>query len=333
MKPRIPMEAIDHAVRMALAEDLGDGDVTSMATIPAGTRARAAILAREDCTLAGVPVAKRVFAESDPHMRILEERRDGERISPGNVVLHVEANARAILAAERVALNFVQRLSGIASETQQFRARAGEGVAILHTRKTTPGLRALERYAVLVGGGSPHRQGLYDEILIKENHLALAGTSVRETVVRAREFARSRRPAAQGAAHGEAHVAGQGGVHGGAHGAALVVGVEATTEAEARAAIDGGADYVLLDNIPPAVLAEWLPKLRAHAKAAGRTVAFEASGGIRKDNIAEYAAAGVDRISCGALTHSARSVDFALDVFVVHETRPGERASNTGARE
>ncbi len=288
--PAVPRDAVARAVAGALAEDVGSdagaADLSTMAVIPADRRARATIVAREDCVLAGLPCAREVFEHLDPKARFEEVHPDGERVAPGDVVLRIEALARAILTGERVALNFVQRLSGIATATRAHVEAAGSGVRVLDTRKTTPGLRALERWAVAVGGGANHRFGLFDQVLLKENHLALSGLPVRETVARARKFV----------------------------GPEVVLGAEARTEAEARAAIEGGADYVLLDNFAPAELARVVASLRGAIAKSGRAVELEASGGVRAANIALFAGSGVDRISCGSLTHSARAIDFALDV-------------------
>jgi nicotinate-nucleotide pyrophosphorylase (carboxylating) len=287
----IPKEAIDRAVRMALTEDLGEGDLTTRAAIPTDGRARASLVTREACVVAGLPVMRRVFELLDPKANFLPGRRDGDRVEKGTVIGALEASAAAILSGERVALNFVQRLSGVATITRRFVDRVDANVLVLHTRKTTPGLRALERYAVGVGGGGMHREGLFDEVLLKENHFALSGLSVEETVRRVRESV----------------------------GKGIVVGAEARNHAEARAAVAGGADYILLDNYSPAKLREEVARLRAlveagGAGAKGRKLVIEASGGIREDNISDFAAAGVDRISVGALTHSARAIDMALDV-------------------
>lgn len=281
-----PVEAIDRAVRAALAEDLGPGDLTTGAVIPEALGARAAIVTRERCVVAGLAVARRAFAILDPAASFPAACQDGEVAEPGDVIFRVEARARAILSGERVALNFLQRLCGIATATRRFVEKAGRPVTLLHTRKTTPGLRALERIAVAAGGGALHRFGLFDEVLLKENHFALSGLPIEVTVRRAREKV----------------------------GKGVVVGAEARSHEEALAAAAGGADYVLLDNYSPETLAEEVSRLRRALASLGRSVAIEASGGIREENVAAYAAVPVDRISVGALTHSARAIDLALDV-------------------
>lgn len=288
-----PDEAIDAAVRAALAEDLGGvgrdaNDRTTSAVIPPTARARATMVSRENCIIAGLRVARRVFEVLDSNITFQKAKNDGERVSPGDVVFRAEGSARALLTGERTALNFAQRMSGIATLTKNLADAAGPRVELLHTRKTTPGLRAIEIQAVEIGGGKRHRFGLFDQILIKENHFALAGAAVGETVKKARVAAGS-----------------------------AVVGAEARNFNEAARAIEGGADYVLLDNYSPDALRDEVPRLREMIQKTGRRVLLEASGGITKDNIAEYAKTGVDRISVGALTHSARAVDLALDVEAI----------------
>ena len=287
-------ESVRAPVSVALAEDVGGGDLTTDAVIDVKRRAVATLVSREDCVVAGVALAAEAFRQLDPTVKVEELRRDGDVLTPGTVVLRAEGSARRLLTAERVALNFVQRLSGIATLTRKFVAAASvvgaeRRVKILHTRKTTPGLRLLERYAVLVGGGMAHRSGLYDEVLLKENHFALSGHSYPETIRRARAAVPAK----------------------------TVVGAEALTRDEAQMAIDAGVDYVLLDNFSPEGLAAEVAALREHMTRTGSRAELEASGGVRLENVALYAATGVDRISCGALTHSARSIDFSLDVVVI----------------
>lgn len=279
------MEAVVHA---ALREDLGSGDRTTDAVIPAGMRARATMVSRENCIIAGLAIARRVFELLDSRAAVEFTKKDGDAVKPGETVFAVKGSARAMLSGERVALNFAQRMSGIATMTRMLVDAAGPGVELLHTRKTTPGLRALELQAVIAGGGARHRFGLFDQILIKENHFALSGAGVFETVQKARAAA----------------------------GGAMIVGAEARNHDEAVAAVEAGADYVLLDNYSPEALAAEVASLRKIIQKTGRRVLLEASGGIRKDNIQAYAQSGVDRISVGALTHSARAIDLALDVVV-----------------
>ena len=272
--PRRP--SWDWLLREALREDLATGDATSDAVLPEGLAGSARIEAREPLVLCGLPLARAVFEELGG--RLEPEARDGELLAAGGVAARVAGPARDLLAAERTALNFLQRLSGIATRTQAFvRAVAGTKAAIVDTRKTTPGWRALEKYAVRCGGGVNHRVGLYDGILIKDNHIAAVG-SVGETVKRARE----RAPLG------------------------LRIQIEVTTPDEARAALDAGADALLIDNQPPDGIREIVNLV------AGRAVT-EASGGVRLETVADVARTGVDRISIGALTHSAPAADLAME--------------------
>jgi nicotinate-nucleotide pyrophosphorylase (carboxylating) len=278
-------------VHRALAEDLGsddlrlDADVTSRLSVPAGTRGRARLVAKADGVLAGIACAVEAFRLLDADAAIDCRLRDGDRFRPGDIVLTVEATMRAVLVAERTALNFVQRLSGIATLTRSFvDAVAGTGAVILDTRKTTPGLRLLEKAAVVAGGGQNHRIGLYDQVLLKENHFGFARPLGYEQVVR-RCVERQDAP----------------------------VVAEARTIAEAEAAVRGGAGVVLLDNFAPGEpLRNAVAAVRKAATAAGCTVLTEASGGVDLPRVRAFAECGVDRISIGALTHSARAVDLSL---------------------
>lgn len=263
-------------VERSLEEDLGPGDATSLALIPGELNGAARIEARSSGVLAGLPIAAEVFARLDARLEPALE--DGAALSPGSAIAEVRGPARGLLAAERTALNFLQRLSGIATLTRRFRvAVEGQRARILDTRKTTPGWRALEKYAVRCGGGTNHRMGLYDGVLIKDNHIAALG-SVAEAVKRARE----RAPAM------------------------LRVEIEVESLAGARDALEAGADLLLVDNQPPAVIAEIVALV-------GGRVPVEASGGVRLESAAEIARTGVDFISVGALTHSAPALDIALE--------------------
>jgi nicotinate-nucleotide pyrophosphorylase (carboxylating) len=282
-------DVIDPLVDAALREDLGaagfpGGDVTTAGTVPADRRARGTLLAKQAGRLAGLDVFCRVFERLDPRVEIERQLCDGARLDVGTRVARVSGPAAALLAAERTALNFVQRLSGIATLAERWVELAAGRARILDTRKTTPGLRVLEKYAVRCGGAENHRHALYDEVLVKDNHIDLAGVGVAELLprVRARVGPRMR------------------------------VTCEARSADEALAGIEGGADVVLLDNFAPSALRELLPRLRARAAALGRAVEFEASGGISADNLEAYAAAGVERISVGALTHSAPALDLSF---------------------
>jgi nicotinate-nucleotide pyrophosphorylase (carboxylating) len=270
----------DALIDLALDEDAGLGDVTSRAIFPPAHRSRAVIEAREDLTLAGLEVAARVFARVDPRLRVVLVGRDGVRIRRGQVALRVRGPTVSLLTAERTALNFLQRLSGVATQTRRFvDAVAGTGVRIADTRKTTPGWRALEKYAVRCGGGSNHRSSLGEHVLIKDNHIAAAGS-----LGRAVALARAGAP----------HLA--------------KVEVEAGTLAEVRSACRAGAEVILLDNMTPQEVRRAVEEIR-------RRAIVEVSGGIRLETVRGYAQAGVDVISVGALTHSAPAVDLSLTVL------------------
>lgn len=275
-----PLE-IEEAVRRALAEDLGRaGDITSTATIPEGTKARAVVVARAAGTIAGLPLVEGIFRLLAPQIEISPHARDGARVEAGTALMTVSGEARVILAGERTALNFLGHLSGIASATAEFVRRIGNAKArVTCTRKTTPGLRALQKYAVRCGGGFNHRFGLDDAILIKDNHIAVAG-SIRAALQRAKSVA----------------------------GHLVKIEIEVDTLDQLREALDSKlADVVLLDNMDSATLR------KAVAINAGRAV-LEASGGITLDNVETIAATGVDYVSSGVITHSAPSLDVALDI-------------------
>jgi nicotinate-nucleotide pyrophosphorylase (carboxylating) len=277
-----PLE-IDAAVTRALAEDLGRaGDVTSTATIPADTGARAVVVARAGGVIAGLPLAAAAFKKLAPEIAIAGHARDGANVAKRTVLLTVEGPARAVLAAERVALNLLGHFSGVATATHEFVRRvAGTRTRICCTRKTTPGLRALEKYAVRCGGGFNHRFGLDDAILIKDNHIAVAG-GIRAALERAKAAA----------------------------GHLVKIEIEVDTLDQLREVVAVGlADAVLLDNMDPATLR------KAVAMVAGR-FPLEASGGITLESIAEIAKTGVDYASSGWITHSAPQLDVALDIEI-----------------
>jgi nicotinate-nucleotide pyrophosphorylase (carboxylating) len=275
----LPQLLIEPIVRAALAEDLGRaGDITTEATIPAEAKARVVIRAREDGRIAGLDCARMAFRLMDPNLRVAVQIPDGSDVMPGDVVAAIEGSARAIITGERVALNFLGHLSGIATATRQI-ARAIEGTSarVCCTRKTTPGLRALEKYAVRAGGGMNHRFGLDDAVLIKDNHIAVAG-GVRTAIERARARA----------------------------GHMVKVEVEVDTLDQLEEALATGVEVVLLDNMSPEELA------RAVKLVAGRAIT-EASGRVTAATAPAIAAAGVDLISCGWITHSAPCLDLGLD--------------------
>jgi len=270
----------DHLIDLALEEDAGLGDVTSRAIFSARDRARAVIAAKQDLVICGLAVAARVFQRVDPALAVRLLKRDGQRVRRGTRVLTVRGPTAALLTAERTALNFLQRLSGIATQARRCaEAVAGTGVRVADTRKTTPGWRALEKYAVRCGGCCNHRSSLGEHVLIKDNHIAAAG-SLRRAV----ELARAAAP----------HPA--------------KIEVETTTLAEVREALRARAEVILLDNMPPALIR------RAVALIAGAAI-VEVSGGVRLETLREFALPGVDIISLGALTHSAPAADLSLTVL------------------
>jgi nicotinate-nucleotide pyrophosphorylase (carboxylating) len=281
-------DEIQRAVRAALAEDIGSGDVTTLATVPETATMCAELVAREPLVLAGLAFATTAFRELDRDLVIAPHASDGDRCDRGQTLLRVNGSARSILTAERVALNFVQRLSGIATLTAQFVEQVkGTQVKILDTRKTTPGWRRFEKYAVKCGGGTNHRVGLYDMVLIKDNHLAALRNEKPNAIAAAVERVRAAYPA-------------------------LKVEVEADTleqdDEQVRQAAAAGADIILLDNMS-------LTDLRAAVALVGERAQTEASGGVRLDSVRAIALTGVNFISAGAITHSARAVDIALDYY------------------
>ena len=278
---RFPLvqQALDATVRTALQEDGAFNDLTTIATVVSDRRSRGTLMARESGVICGVPLALEAFRLLDPKVGIRVDHEDGTRVRAGDPVLFVTGHARGLLSAERVALNYMQRLSGIATLTSRFvDAVAGTKAKILDTRKTTPGWRTLEKYAVRAGGGMNHRMDLSSGILIKDNHLSALDGDVEKAVSRAREMAP----------------------------ADVKIEVECDRIEQVMAALDARADIILLDNMAPAIMAECV------RLAAGRAI-LEASGGVTLSTVREIAETGVDWISVGALTHSAPSMDLALD--------------------
>jgi len=266
-------------VRDALSEDGADNDITGIATVLSERRARCSVVAREAGVIAGIALAREAFRQTDPRAAVRNTVRDGQRVEAGSPVLFVTGHARGLLAAERVALNFMQRLSGVASLTHQFvDAVSGTAAKILDTRKTTPGWRRLEKFAVRAGGGMNHRMDLGAAVLIKDNHLVALDGDIGMAVSRARNLAPPRTP----------------------------IEVECERMDQVRAALEAGAEILMLDNMSIAELSE------AVALVDGRAVT-EASGGVTLETVREIAETGVDWISVGALTHSARALDLALD--------------------
>lgn len=279
--PRFPLahDALAALVRAALDEDRAFADVTTLGTVPGDVQVTARLVARREGRLAGLPIARMAFQLLDPAVALLAHHEDGTAIARGETVLEIRGAARGILSAERVALNFVQRISGIATLTARFVVAVdGTRAQIVDTRKTTPGWRDLEKYAVTCGGGVNHRRDLSDAVLIKDNHLAACHGDVAVAITRAREYAPK----------------------------GMLVQVECDTVAQARTAIGAGADALLLDNMANEALAECVRLAVGHCWT-------EASGGVTLETVRAIAETGVDRISVGALTHSAPSLDLALD--------------------
>jgi nicotinate-nucleotide pyrophosphorylase (carboxylating) len=284
MPSSLDASAYHNLLRSFLAEDLGGGDITTDTVVPATQLARGDVIAKASLVLAGIDLFAEVFRLLDPSTEAEISRHDGEELEPGQIPARLLASARALLTGERVALNLLQRLSGVATLTRQFvRAISGTSAQILDTRKTTPGLRALEKYAVRVGGGHNHRKDLSEAVLIKENHIRLAGGV--PAALQAAQASKCR---------------------------AKWIEIEVTNLDELRAALAHGPDVVLLDNMNPALVRESVEQVRAYDP--GRKIRTEASGGITLGNVREFAEAGVDWISVGALTHSAPAVDLSFEI-------------------
>jgi nicotinate-nucleotide pyrophosphorylase (carboxylating) len=260
-------------VRIALEEDIGPGDVTTQACVPDSQQARGRFVAREPLVIAGLAVLSELYGSVALH------KKDGDRCFDGEIIADVQGDARSLLARERVALNFLQRLSGVATLARQFAdAVQGTGCRVLDTRKTTPGLRALEKAAAAAGGVTNHRMGLYDAVLIKNNHIAAAGG-----ICNAMERVRS---------------------------SGLPIEIEVRTRAELHEALDAGAAHLLLDNLTPGEAAEWVHEIGGRAR-------VELSGGITLSTVRAYAETGADFVSAGAITHSARAMDISFRLETV----------------
>ena len=278
----VPFQPLDPAlyreiVRRALAEDLGWGDVTTEATVPGEQRARGVILSKCACVIAGLDVAAEVFSQLDPGCVFERKVKDGERCQPGDVIADVRGQAASMLTAERTALNFLQRLSGIATLTRRFVDAAGGTILVLDTRKTTPTLRALEKYAVRAGGGTNHRAGLDDGVLIKDNHVRLAG-GLKHAV----KLMKDDDPE-------------------------MPIEVEAQSLEQVDEAIAAGADIILVDNLPIEEIREAVKRINGRAK-------IELSGGVTLERIPELAKTGANYVSVGALTHSAPAADLSFEL-------------------
>jgi len=282
-------DALDQRLRALLAEDVGTRDATTETTVPESARADGTVLARSGCVVSGLPVARRVFALLEPALSWTGEAPAGSSVSAGTVLARISGPARPILTAERLALNLLQRMCGIATETRRYvDAVAGTRCQILDTRKTAPGLRAFDRQAVRDGGGVNHRDTLSAMVLIKDNHRDIAGGILRAV------------PAARAGAPG------------------LVIEVEVESEQNLADALASGADWVLIDNQTPETVARWCAIVRL----ASRPVFVEASGNMRLDTVRAYADAGVDGVSVGALTHSVRAADISLELTPTMTPKP-----------
>ncbi|WP_342648642.1 carboxylating nicotinate-nucleotide diphosphorylase [Mucilaginibacter sp. CSA2-8R] len=274
-------QIVDDFIHLALSEDVGDGDHTSLATIPAGTQGKAKLLVKDTGVLAGVELAQEIFLIVDSQLKINTYINDGASIKPGDVVFEVQGSVHSILKAERLVLNCMQRMSGIATKTREVcDLLKGTNARVLDTRKTTPGLRYLEKWAVQIGGGVNHRFGLYDMILIKDNHVDYSG-GVKQAIYNAQDYLREQNKR-------------------------LPIEIEVRNLDELNEALEaGGIDRIMLDNFN-------LSNLKQAVDIIAGRYATEASGGITADTIADYAACGVDYISVGALTHSVKSLDLSL---------------------
>ena len=288
------LDLVRPLIDAALAEDVGSGDVTTLATVPESARAEAEIVAKEEGILCGLGVARAVFERVDPAIGFEADAADGDAVVPGRVVARARGAARGLLTAERTALNFLQHLSGIATATRRAAdALAGTGVRVLDTRKTVPALRLLAKYAVRCGGGENHRQGLYDMVLIKENHSAAAG-GIPTAVRRARE----ERPD-------------------------LKIEVEVTSLDELDQALWSGIDRVMLDNFTPERVRAAVQRVQSWTERAGRSrPEIEISGRVTPETVRSFAVPGVDYISSGALTHSVRALDLSMELRLLP---PGAR--------
>jgi len=276
------MRLVDDIIERALAEDIGTGDLTTLCCIPAESTTEGFIYAKEKGIVAGIPVAARVFSTLSPEITFTAERNDGQQVAPGDIIASVSGPARPILTGERVALNLLQRMSGIATRTALIsKILKGCRTEVVDTRKTTPGLRILDKYSVRAGGGKNHRFGLYDGILIKDNHIKVAG-GIRQAI----ELARGNAP----------HT--------------IKVEVEAENLEGVAEAVAAGADIIMLDNMDRDLV-------KSAVELIGGRAIVEVSGGVTEETIAEYAIPGVDFISVGALTHSVEALDISLDLVTI----------------
>lgn len=291
-------ELIDDLLTLAFAEDVGDGDATTLSTIPADEMGRQRLIVKEEGILAGVDIARMVFEKFDPSLKMTVFINDGAHVKPGDIAFEVEGPVRSLLQTERTMLNIMQRMSGIATTTAKYQERlAGLHTKVLDTRKTTPGMRMLEKEAVKIGGGSNHRIGLFDMILIKDNHVDFAG-GIPQAVSAAKKWCAD-------------------------NGKDLQIELEVRNTEEIDQALEAGVDRIMLDNFSPSRTREAVARIRAYVadpeslaadshKHSGKDVEVESSGGITLDTLREYGECGVDFISVGALTHSVKGLDMSF---------------------
>lgn len=273
-------QLIDDLLTLAFAEDVGDGDHTTLSTIPADERGVQRLIVKEEGILAGVEIARKVFEKFDPELKMTVYINDGAHVKPGDIAFEVEGSVRSLLQTERVMLNIMQRMSGIATQTAKYQQRLdGLKTKVLDTRKTTPGMRMLEKEAVRIGGGCNHRIGLFDMILIKDNHVDFAG-GIKQAVEAARKYCAEK-------------------------GKNLKIELEVRNEDEIRQALEAGVDRIMLDNFTP-------ERTREAVKLINGAVEIESSGGITLDTLRDYGECGVDFISVGALTHSVKGLDMSF---------------------
>jgi nicotinate-nucleotide pyrophosphorylase (carboxylating) len=280
----ITEQLLDEFVRAALSEDIGDGDHSTLASIPAGASSRARLLVKEACIIGGIELAKSIFNKVDPTLSMVVNVDDGKPVKPGDVAFTVEGRAQSILMAERLVLNCMQRMSGIATRTHHFASLiSGTQARLLDTRKTTPNFRLLEKWAVLIGGGYNHRIGLYDMIMLKDNHVDMAG-GIEQAIIRTKDYLRVRNKS-------------------------LKIEIETRNIDEVKEVLRvGGVDIIMLDNMTPDMMQEAVKLIDGRFQT-------EASGGINETTIRTVAETGVDFISVGALTHAIKSVDLSLKAF------------------
>ena len=296
MQVELDLEKIRDIVQLAIKEDIGDGDITSKIFIPDGSETEGVLIAKEAGIVAGLPVAGYVLSQIDENLILTSNIEDGSRVKKGTIIGSVKGLTLSLLSAERLVLNFLQRLSGIATATNRFAEKIkGYRTQIMDTRKTAPGWRYLEKYAVRVGGGINHRMGLYDQILIKDNHLKAMG-SEKENGTISRLVRKAREQIENG----------------------MLIEVEVEDLCQIKDVVDAGVDIILFDNMEPSKIREAVDIVKEIEKnqdaGTGKAILTEASGNITIENVEEYADAGVDRISVGAITHSARVLDISFDI-------------------